>query len=378
MDLKKIEAIVGAIANPATGESLKTEGRLTQIEEKEGNLHIHYKRDGIIASHKKELEDKIYQVLESEIADDKIFLMSHSAEKSAAPKAAAPQQQASLQAGHGPAAAAKKRIEGVKKLIAVSSCKGGVGKSTVALNLAMSLKRMGKKVGLIDADIYGPSLPTLLGVSGAQPKASQTPGKKIAPVEVEGLKTISFGYFIGENDPVIWRGPMLGGVLNQFLFDVDWGELDFMILDLPPGTGDMQLSMVQTTEVDGAVIVSTPQKIALVDTKKGIKMFDQVKVPVLGLIENMSYFVPPESDQKYFIFGEGGGAQMAQELEIPFLGQIPLEIALRESCDHGIAYMNTPENEGRPVWNSYMEITEKLAKLEGETPKGFWGKLFKK
>lgn len=379
MNLEKIEAIVGAIANPASGESLKTEGRLVRVEEKDGNLHIHYKRDGIIASQKKELEDKIYQVLESEIAEDKIFLMSHSTEKSAAKETpTASEQKASLQAGHGPAVAQKKRIDGVEKLIAVSSCKGGVGKSTVALNLAMSLKRMGKKVGLIDADIYGPSLPTLLNVHGVQPKASETPGKKIAPVEVEGLKTISFGYFIAENDPVIWRGPMLGGVLNQFLFDVDWGELDFMILDLPPGTGDIQLSMVQTTEVDGAVIVSTPQKIALVDTKKGIKMFDQVKVPVLGLIENMSYFVPPESEQKYFIFGEGGGAQMAAELEIPFLGQIPLEIALRESCDQGQAYMNNPENEGRPVWNSYMEITEKLAKLEGETPKGFWSKLFKK
>ncbi len=376
MNLSKIEAIVGAITNPMSGESLKTEGRLTRVEENEGNLHIHYSRDGITATQKKELEDKIYQVLESEIEEDKIFLMSHSAEKSAAQ---APQEsKATLQAGHGPAMAGKKRIEGVKKLIAVSSCKGGVGKSTVALNLAMSLKKMGKKVGLIDADIYGPSLPTLLGVHGAQPKASQTPGKKIAPVEVDGLKTISFGYFIGENDPVIWRGPMLGGVLNQFLFDVDWGELDFMILDLPPGTGDMQLSMVQSTEVDGAVIVSTPQKIALIDTKKGIKMFDQVKVPVLGLVENMSYFVPPESDKKYFIFGEGGGAQMASELEIPFLGQIPMEIALRESCDHGHAYMSNPEHEGRPVWNSYMEITEKLAKLDGDTSKGFWSKLFKK
>lgn len=377
MDLNKIEAIVSAITNPASGESLKTEGRLTSVEEKEGNLHINYSRNGITATQKKELEDKIYQELESEVSEDKIFLMSHSSENSAA--AAKPaEQKAALQAGHGPAIAQKKRIEGVKKLIAVSSCKGGVGKSTVALNLAMTLKRMGKKVGLIDADIYGPSLPTLLGVNGAQPKASQTPGKKISPVEVDGLKTISFGYFIGENDPVIWRGPMLGGVLNQFLFDVDWGDLDFMILDLPPGTGDMQLSMVQSTEVDGAVIVSTPQKIALIDTKKGIKMFDQVKVPVLGLVENMSYFVPPESEQKYFIFGEGGAAQMATELEIPFLGQIPLEIALRESCDHGKAYMSNPENEGRPVWKSYMEITEKLAKLEGDTAKGFWSKLFKK
>ena len=377
MDLKKFEDILGSITNPVSGESLRSEARLTKLEEQSGNLHIHYNREGIGANEKRQLEDKIYQVLASEIDEEKVFLMSHSQAK-AAPSAPVAEKKAALQAGHAPANAGKKRIEGVKKLIAVSSCKGGVGKSTVALNLALSLKKMGHKVGLIDADIYGPSLPTLLGVHDVQPKAAQKEGKKIAPVEVDGLKTISFGYFIGENDPVIWRGPMLGGVLNQFLFDVDWGELDFMILDLPPGTGDMQLSMVQSTEVDGALIVSTPQKVALMDTKKGIKMFDQVKVPVLGLVENMSYFVPPESDTKYFIFGEGGAQKMAHELEIPFLGQIPIEMALRESCDNGKGYMANNEHEGRPVWNSYMEIAGKIGTLVGEESKGFWSKLFKK
>lgn len=375
MDLKKIEMLVNSLSNPTSGQSLLAEKRVTKVEELDGAVHIHYKRDGIAPAAKKELEDKIYQVLEGIVEEDKIFLMSYSQASQAQPAPAA--AKASLQAGHGPAATGKKRIEGVKKLIAVSSCKGGVGKSTVALNLAVALANKGLKVGLLDADIYGPSLPTLLGVKDVQPKASTTPGKKIAPIEVGQLKTISFGYFIAEGDPVIWRGPMLGGVLNQFLFDVDWGELDFLILDLPPGTGDMQLSMVQSTEVDGAVIVSTPQKVALMDTKKGIKMFEQVKVPVLGMIENMSYFVAPDSDKKYFIFGEGGAEALAHELEIGFLGQIPLEIALRESCDKGEAYMSNLSNEGRPVWNSYMEIAGKLAKIE-EAPKGFWGKLFKK
>lgn len=374
MDIKKIENLVSSLTNPSSGESLMSEKRLLKIESKGEELHIQYNRDGIAPEQKRELEDKIYQVLASEIDEDKIFLMSHShSQNQTAPKEA----KASLQTGHGPVGAGKKRVEGISKLIAVSSCKGGVGKSTVALNLASALKKQGLKVGLLDADIYGPSLPTLLGVKGVQPKASTTPGKKIAPIEVDGLKTISFGYFIAEGDPVIWRGPMLGGVLNQFLFDVDWGELDFLILDLPPGTGDMQLSMVQATEVDGAVIVSTPQKVALVDTKKGIKMFEQVKIPVLGIIENMSYFVAPDSDKKYFIFGQGGAKEMARELEIGFLGQIPLEMDLREACDKGEVYMNNLSHEGRPVWNSYMEIAKKLAKIE-EAPKGFWGKLFKK
>lgn len=378
MDLKKIEMLVNSLSNPASGESMLAEKRVTKVEELDEAVHIHYKRDGIPPAAKKELEDKIYQVLEGTIAEDKIFLMSYSQASQASQSQSAPAAaKASLQAGHGPAPAGKKRIEGVKKLIAVSSCKGGVGKSTVALNLAVALANKGLKVGLLDADVYGPSLPTLLGVKDVQPKASTNPAKKIAPIEVGNLKTISFGYFIAEGDPVIWRGPMLGGVLNQFLFDVDWGELDFLILDLPPGTGDMQLSMVQSTEVDGAVIVSTPQKVALMDTKKGIKMFEQVKVPVLGMIENMSYFVAPDSDKKYFIFGEGGAEELAHELEIGFLGQIPLEIALRESCDKGEAYMSNLSYEGRPVWNSYMEIAGKLAKIE-EAPKGFWGKLFKK
>lgn len=378
MDIKKIENLVNSLTNPATGESLLAEKRLLKLEAKGEELHIQYSRDGIAPDQKRELEDKIYQVLASEIDEDKIFLMSHSQNQTSAQAAATPKEaKASLQAGHGPVGAGKKRVEGIKKLLAVSSCKGGVGKSTVALNLAYALKKQGHKVGLLDADIYGPSLPTLLGVKGVQPKASTTPGKKISPVEIDGLKTISFGYFIAEGDPVIWRGPMLGGVLNQFLFDVDWGELDFLILDLPPGTGDMQLSMVQSTEVDGAVIVSTPQKVALVDTKKGIKMFEQVKIPVLGMIENMSYFVAPDSDKKYFIFGQGGAEEMARELEIGFLGQIPLEMELREACDKGEAYMNNLNHEGRPVWNSYMEIVGKLAKID-EAPKGFWGKLFKK
>ena len=184
-------------------------------------------------------------------------------------------------------------------LYVFQAVKGEWEKSTVAVNLALALTHLGRKVGVLDADIYGPSLPTLLNQSSAQPKSTED--KKIQPIEVYGLEFISFGLFIPESDPVIWRGPMLGGVLNQFLFDVKWSQLDYLILDLPPGTGDVQLSLVQNVEIDGAVIVSTPQKVALLDTKKGLNMFKKVNIPILGMIENMSYFVP-EDDRKKKIF----------------------------------------------------------------------------
>jgi ATP-binding protein involved in chromosome partitioning len=381
--LKKI----GQIKNPVSGETLLKEDRLGEYKFEETTCQVVYKRDGIAPAQKREIEDQMYDILMEKYEEDNISIKSISENSSdvlggsaeSKPQAqAAPAQQAQLQVGHGPSAPQKKRVPGVDKVIAVSSGKGGVGKSTVSVNLALALSKLGAKVGVLDADIYGPSVPMLLGKREAKPAASED--KKILPVEAHGLGFISFGLFISESDPVIWRGPMLGGVLNQFLFDVKWGELDYLIIDLPPGTGDMQLSLIQATQIDGTVVVSTPQDVALLDSKKGLNMFKQVNTPILGMVENMSYFTPPNSNEKYHIFGEGGVEKAAGELEVPFLGGIPIEMEMRKGADSGNPYMADNNNEGRPGWESYLEVATKLKKtLNGGGKKtGFLGKLFNK
>ncbi len=240
----------------------------------------------------------------------------------------------------------------------------------MTVNLGLTLRNLGFKVGFLDADIYGPSLPMLLNHRQSKPSANDQ--KKILPLDAFQTKFISFGLFINESDPVIWRGPMLGGVLNQFLFDVDWGDLDYLIIDLPPGTGDMQLSMIQATDIDGVIVVSTPQDVALLDSKKGLKMFHQVKVPVIGMIENMSYFSPEDipGNKKYYIFGEGVVKKSSEELNTKFLGEIPLEISVREGSDTGAPYMNNPANEGRPVYNGYLAIAQNINEHFQLTPVG--------
>lgn len=229
-------------------------------------------------------------------------------------------------------------IDGVKNIIAISSGKGGVGKSTVAVNVAVSLAAAGAKVGLLDADIYGPNAPTMLGLSEAQVMVRQgTQGEVLEPAFNHGVKLVSMAFLIDKDQPVIWRGPMLNGVIRQFLYQVQWGDLDYLIVDLPPGTGDAQLTMVQAVPMAGAVIVSTPQTVALLDARKGLKMFQQMNVPVLGIVENMSYFIPPDlPDKQYDIFGSGGGEKTSQELGVPLLGCVPLEIGLREGGDTGL------------------------------------------
>ncbi|GEP91930.1 ATP-binding protein involved in chromosome partitioning [Chitinophaga terrae (ex Kim and Jung 2007)] len=227
----------------------------------------------------------------------------------------------------------------VKNIIVVASGKGGVGKSTVAANLALALGRDGAKVGLMDADIYGPSVPIMFGLRGERPMMVDVNGKgMIQPMEKYGIKVMSIGLLIDERQAVIWRGPMASSALRQFLTDVYWGELDYLVIDMPPGTGDIHLTLVQTVPVTGAVIVTTPQDVALADAKKGIAMFmgQQINVPILGLVENMAYFTPAElPENKYYIFGKDGGRQLAEEMEIPFLGQIPLVQSIREGGDAG-------------------------------------------
>jgi ATP-binding protein involved in chromosome partitioning len=394
----EISKILGVIINPNNGKTLKEEGRIVEVKVLKNELIFKYKRDGITPEQKRIIETSITNAVSSFYTTDQITVLTIS-ENSAdvfAGKSFTPvekpkgqtqlqgEQSAQVKVGHGPVGANKKRVAGAKKVIAVSSNKGGVGKSTVAVNLAFALKNLGKKVGILDADIYGPSMPMLLNKRDAKPGA--TPEKKILPIDAYGIPFISFGLFINEKDPVIWRGPMLGGVLNQFLFDVAWDGLDYLIIDLPPGTGDMQLSMVQATDIDGAIVVSTPQEIAILDTKKGLNMFTQVKIPVLGMVENMSYFVPDDApSKKYFIFGEGGVKKAAVELNVPLLAEIPLELALREGSDRGFPYMNEKSYEGRPVWTAYMNLAKnvdlcfnekEVEKSGNEKEKGFIKKLF--
>lgn len=232
-----------------------------------------------------------------------------------------------------------KPIPGIQNIIAVASGKGGVGKSTVTANVAVTLARMGFKVGILDADIYGPSIPIMFDVALEKPLATTVNGKsKMRPVENYGVKVLSIGFFTQPNQAVIWRGPMASKALNQMIFDADWGELDFLLIDLPPGTGDIHLSIMQSLPVTGAVVVSTPQGVALADARKGVAMFQQeaINVPVLGIVENMAYFTPGElPDNKYYIFGKEGAKFLSEDLEVPFLGEIPLIQSIREAGDVG-------------------------------------------
>lgn len=231
-------------------------------------------------------------------------------------------------------------LSGVKNIIAVVSGKGGVGKSTVSTNLALALAQGGAKVGLMDADIYGPSQHIMFGVRGERPLMKDVDGVgMIVPIEKFGIKMMSIGLLIDEKQAVVWRGPMVSNAIRQFVTEVDWGELDYLVIDMPPGTGDIHLTIVQTVPVTGVIVVTTPQTVALADAKKGIAMFGQaqLKVPVIGLVENMSYFTPAElPDNKYYIFGKDGGKNLAEEYDIPFLGQIPIVESIREAGDMGI------------------------------------------
>jgi ATP-binding protein involved in chromosome partitioning len=253
-------------------------------------------------------------------------------------------------------------LPGVKNIIAVASGKGGVGKSTTAANLAVALAKTGAEVGLIDADIYGPSIPTMFNCEFEQPGVVQENGKNyIIPLQQYGVKLISIGFLTQSDDAVVWRGPMASSALKQFIGDTKWGELDYLLIDLPPGTSDIHLTLVQTVPVTGAVIVTTPQKVALADAKKGIAMFKQpqINVPVLGLVENMAYFTPAElPDNKYFIFGENGGINLAEKQNIPFLGQIPIVQAIRESGDSGYPAVLKDDITGE----AYKELAESVAR----------------
>ena len=253
-------------------------------------------------------------------------------------------------------------LPGVKNIIAISSGKGGVGKSTVTANLAVALRNAGAKVGVIDADISGPSMPTMFNCEGEQPGVKQINGKNvIIPLEQYGVKLISIGFLAPSDNAVVWRGPMASSALKQFISDTDWGELDYLLIDLPPGTSDIHLTMVQTVPVTGAIVVTTPQKVAVADARKGLSMFrqPQINVPILGIIENMAYFTPEElPDNKYYIFGKDGGLNLSEKYDVPFLGQIPIVQSIRESGDSG---MPVVLKEGLMA-DAFNELAESVAR----------------
>jgi ATP-binding protein involved in chromosome partitioning len=364
--LDEIKTRLNSIKNPATAKTFLQEGRWQHINLDGEKLIVQYNRDGISPGEKRLIETEIQNSLTGLVGIENILVKTTSSQSQdvfkaldnqASPASQQPTTPAQLKTGHG-TVGNKKPVSGVGKIIAVGSGKGGVGKSTVTANLALTLARMGKKVGVIDADIYGPSLPMIFGKRDEKPRSNAD--RKIIPVEAFGIRFMSFGFFINENDPVIWRGPMLGGVLNQFLFDVDWAGLDYLLIDLPPGTGDIQLSMIQNTHVDGAIVISTPQDIALLDAKKGAEMFKKMNLPVLGMIENMSSFICSNCKTEHHIFGHGGVSSAIEQLGINFLGEIPLEIELRTGSDEGYPYMAQEAFNERPVWRAFVELARRV------------------
>jgi len=260
-------------------------------------------------------------------------------------------------AGAGTATVGATRIPGIKHVLAIASGKGGVGKSTVAANLAVALEKTKARVGLCDCDIYGPSISLMFG-SRERPMATED--NRIIPIEQYGLRLMSMGFLLDDASPAILRGPMVTRYTQQFLRQVEWGELDFLVLDLPPGTGDIQLTIVQTVALAGAIIVTTPQEVALIDARKAATMFEKVNVPVLGLIENMSYFLSPGDGKRYDIFGSGGGEREAKRLRVPLLGQIPIDIATREAADRGMPI--TAEAKNSPITAEFMRIAQRIQK----------------
>jgi ATP-binding protein involved in chromosome partitioning len=320
-DIEKIRKILSEIIHPEKGKSITELGMLENLSVKDGKIELSllFERanDPFLGKIKRESEEKITEF----IGEGFEVLVSTKLKK------------------EEPKPELEKPLKDVKNILAVASGKGGVGKSTVAVNLAIALARGGYRVGVIDADIFGPSIPKMFGLENEKPSGVKIDGKDyILPIEKFGVKVLSIGFFVDPNNALVWRGPMASGALKQLLLDTHWGEIDYLLVDLPPGTSDIHLTLVQTVAVTGAIVVSTPQDVALADARKGVAMFatQGIEVPVLGLVENMAWFTPEElPDNKYYIFGEGGCIKLANELNLPLLGQIPLVQSVREAGDYG-------------------------------------------
>jgi ATP-binding protein involved in chromosome partitioning len=347
---QKLMRVLRAVAAPGGSTDLVTAGLVDSLQAKDGLVHVALRAQ---RSQLKEMEAAAAEVARAlkrqpGVLNATVVLTSHRPEPAPAPRAPGP---------HGENPGGEKFLQSVNRVIAVASGKGGVGKSTLAVNLALGLSQLGLRVGLIDADIHGPSLARMLGV-GTKPEVV---GKMMQPIDVFGLRTMSMAFLVPEDQAMIWRGPMVMGALQQMLGQTDWGPLDVMVVDLPPGTGDAQLTLSQRVVVDGAVIVSTPQDIALIDARRGVSMFEKVGVRVLGVVENMSFFACPKCGHEAHIFGHGGARAEAARLGVPFLGEVPLLLDVREAGDSGRPLpMSAPDSAGarafaaiaRRVWES--------------------------
>jgi ATP-binding protein involved in chromosome partitioning len=342
---KEVELALKTITAPGAVENLLESGAISNLMIFGDQIDLDVRLQNPTLQARKKLEVTIMRVIHEKVyAKAKIKINT---------KVDPPKKTATISKGQP--------IPGIDSIVAISSGKGGVGKSTVTANIAVTLAEMGCKVGILDADIYGPSIPTMFDLEGQRPLSKKKDGKsKMAPIVNHGVKVLSIGFFTQPDQAVIWRGPMAAKALNQLIFDADWGELDFLLIDLPPGTGDIHLSIVQSLPLNGSVVVSTPQKIALADARKGIAMFTQenIQVPVLGIIENMAYFTPSElPNKKYYIFGQNGAENLASDKKVPFLGAIPLAQSIRESSDVG---RPAALQVGTPIQKSLIDVTRNM------------------
>ncbi|MFN0057049.1 MAG: P-loop NTPase [Planctomycetota bacterium] len=323
----KIQSVLRQFQLPGTKQDLVSAGAVNRVIARDGKVSVILSFPASVAGARDALKREIEAKLRTVPGVDSVQML-----EKAAPSASPGDPRTTTGQGAGNAVGGQ-GVPGVKHIVAVASGKGGVGKSTIAVNLAAQLARLGQRTGLLDSDVYGPSIPKMLGLEGAQPRV--TPDERLLPITAHGLKTMSIGFMLDDESPVIWRGPMVTSLLRQFLFQVEWGDLDFLVLDLPPGTGDAQLTIVQTVSLSCGLIVTTPQDVALLDVQRGIQMFQRVNVPIFGIVENMSVFVCPHCNKETAIFSSGGGAGAAKRYEVPFLGSVPLVAAYVKAGDAG-------------------------------------------
>ncbi len=351
---EQVAAALSKLSMPGTGKDIVSAGAVSDIYEKDGKVMLSISVPADKASRFEPIRAAAEAAVKAipGVVKATVALTAEVAPGSTAPKAPAQDHGH----GHSHAMPAKNGIPGVKSIIAVASGKGGVGKSTTAVNFALALSARGLKVGILDADIYGPSVPRLMGLSGDKPEVNED--RTLAPLENYGLKVMSIGFLVDEETPMIWRAPMAVSALTQMLRESAWGDLDVLVVDMPPGTGDVQLTMAQQVPLTGAVIVSTPQDLALLDARRGVAMFQKVEVPVLGIVENMAYFICPNYGTHHDIFGHGGAAQEARRIGVPFLGEVPLEMKIRETSDAGLPVVAT-EPTG-PHAESYLAIADRV------------------
>lgn len=346
----QVEKILKQIHYPGFTRDIVSFGVIKNIEISGGSITVTFKFTTGNEQTRKEIKEETSKKLSAEFPQYQVELIETSPQK----PGDAPQVKLNTGAADDPWAG-RAPVPGIKNIIAVASGKGGVGKSTVSTNLAIALAQKGLKIGLMDSDIYGPSVHIMMGI---EERPAVTPEQKIIPIEKFGIQMMSMGFLVDNDAPLIWRGPLVMKAVEQFLRDVVWGELDILLIDLPPGTGDAQLTLVQKTPVNGAVIVTTPQEVALVDARRGLKMFQKVNTKVLGIVENMSYYLCPKCGHKEYIFGENGGKKSADELGVPLLGQVPIEPAVTRAGDQGTPIVSLqPESASA---KAFLEIAENV------------------